>query len=82
MKTAEEWANEIRHGHNVGGIDETVKQIQLDAMKEGARRAAELKVEVSPIREKETHAGYGIRTHQTRTEAILTTAEQWTEQDL
>lgn len=42
MKTAEVWANEIRYGHNHGGIDTVVKQIQLDAMKEGARRATKV----------------------------------------
>lgn len=88
MKTAEEWANEMNHGCARQRPDHIalseIKQIQLDGIKEGMRRAA-------VIAEGETFASGGIRTGwETAYEqgcndcekAILTAAEQLTEKDL
>lgn len=87
MKTAEEWMSQI------SGLNEpellvvnrvAIREIQLDAMKEGMRRAA-------TIAEGETFAIGGIRTvWETAYEqgcndcekAILSAAEQLTEKDL
>lgn len=73
MKTAEVWANEIRYGHNHGGIDTVVRQIQLDAMTEGARRAAA---------EIQNHFSVHDLTALQIEQSILTTAENWTIKDL
>ena len=73
MKTAEVWANEIRYGHNHGGIDTVVKQIQLDAMKEGVKRAAA---------EIQNHFSVHDLTALQIEQSILTTAENWTIKNL
>jgi len=90
MKTAEEWIKDTR---DYSKLDiplcedlspNLVRQIQLDAMKEGMRRAAK-------IAEGETFAVGGIRTDlevaydqgcNDCEKAILTAAEQLTEKDL
>lgn len=77
MKTAEVWANEIRYGHNHGGIDTVVRQIQLDAMKEGARRAAS--VVMMRYADIQTSAP---KLKRDLNQAILATAENWTIKDL
>lgn len=86
MKTAEEWRIEIKDNDCLsygGSIDRTVKQIQLDAMKEGMRRAA-------IIAEGETFSA-GKRTDweiaydkgcKDCESSILSAAEQLTEKDL
>lgn len=79
MKTAEVWANEIRYDHNHGGIDTVVRQIQLDAMKEGARRAAEA---VHPKGKPFLNSVIYINTVTDAKQSILTTAENWTIKNL
>ena len=77
MKAAEEWATDI---HGIKWLDNShptmtnvVKQIQLDAMKEGARRAAaEIQNQFS------VHDLTALQIEQ----AILTTAENWTIKNL
>lgn len=75
MKSAEEW-NRTRTGRGVTletmqgerNREQWIREIQLDAMKEGARRAAEqLWEDGNPMSAKKR---------------ILTTAEQWAEKDL
>ena len=95
MKTAEKWLTEKlqgKHGepqlHTAQEWDTSMlhlfKQIQLDAMKEGARRAAE----ICSTRGKDVYAGSnpireGIKRGLSNgCIAILTTTEQWTEKDL
>lgn len=74
MKTAEEWkADTSSHGTAYIHIDD-IKQIQLDAIKEGMRRAAEVCVKYKNYGDIHPH----INTHQ----AILTAAEQLIEKDL
>jgi len=85
MKSAEEWRKSRYFGNNSeDGIETIVQQIQLDAMKEGMRRAA-------VVAEGETYATGGIRNDEEASyekgclaaqKAILTTAEQLTEKDL
>lgn len=79
MKTAEEWHKE----NNTSGecfallTRDNIRQIQLDAMKEGARRAAEMaRNACAPPATKDYLAG------NTAANAILSTAEQWTTKDL
>ena len=83
MKTAEEWHEQFDSGLPQRAIDiDEIKQIQLDAMKEGARRAAELTK--PPMRrecEYEQYQQYDQISQQCA-EAILTAAEQLTEKDL
>lgn len=72
---------DVEHGKIRNGVSR-LKQIQLDAMKEGMRRAAKICDNI-PL-------GYRTSGEHTVTEklmdktqqAILTTAEQWTEKDL
>lgn len=72
MKTAQEWAKELRRAASVAPngtlvmIEPWLKQVQLDAMKEGMRRASEIFICSKPWASK----------------AILTAAEQLTEKDL
>lgn len=90
MKTAQDWRKQwydtelMTHEHAYAEMDKLVRAIQLDAMKEGMRRAAE-------IAEGETFAVGGIRTDlevaydqgcNDCEKAILTAAEQLTEADL
>lgn len=76
MKTAEEWTNNQPLGCDDCEHIAYVKQIQLDAMKEGMRRAAEVSK-----KELEGTVGSGWAGRQIA-QAILTTAEQLTEKDL
>ena len=76
MKTAEDLTKDFVAGfmsaHTEDYVINSIKQIQLDAMKEGARRAA-----------KEAAIYMGNTVHESRSaQYILTTAEQWTEKDL
>lgn len=77
MKTAEEWIEQYRIGFVLRPSD--IEQIQLDAMKEGARRAAKIAHNQALDR-----AGINRSSTQVTSDekAILTTAEQWTEADL
>jgi len=88
MKSAEEWAierNEMDLYHmQAASNDECMaefamflQQIQLDAMKEGMRRAAEIARWKHPISSSAAH--YEAKR---TTESILTTAEQLTIKDL
>lgn len=84
MKTAKEWFNE--EYYNISDTSpitfgEIVKRIQLDAMKEGMRRAAEIGMNKSPMpRPPDDMTTLEKRT--TIVNAILTAAEQLTEKDL
>ena len=81
MKSAEEWTNLMAvcavKGARYSLTHSQIKQIQLDAMKEGARRAAaSLDVMVGePVTTSE-------RARKLCYNAILSTAEQWTLNDL
>jgi hypothetical protein len=75
MKTAEKWNSQIwqdgsKEAHNY----QIIKQIQLDAMKEGMRRAAKT---ITPDVYKNR-----IKRQEEGVQAILTAAEQLTEKDL
>ena len=74
MKTAEEWAG--WHDDRITADD--IKQIQLDAMKEGMRRAANLCKQRSEQCFSPTVASH----HKQDEQAILTAAEQLTIKDL
>jgi hypothetical protein len=84
MKTAEEWISEKEWSGNEDGdgnllhyewTADDIKQIQLDAMKEGARRAAKIGKEAhDPC----TECSMGRESE----DAILITANNWTEKDL
>ena len=50
MNTPGEWASEIRHGHNVGGLEQTVKRIQQEAIVEGLQLARKI-VDAIPVYE-------------------------------
>lgn len=83
MKTAEEWRGSItfQSGLSEGNIDKgallrLIKQIQLDAMKEGMRRAAEVTLTVSAVPVSRKLIKDEMK------EAILTAAEQLTEKDI
>jgi hypothetical protein len=74
MKTAEKWIQEnnpllLVGGGTYNGIVERYKQIQLDALKEGVRRAAGL-------------CDADFYEHNECRKAILTAADQLTEKDL
>ena len=74
MKTAEELAKDFIAGfmasHTSDYVFNSIRKIQLDAMKEGARRAAD---KIQPLKYRGL---YDMRN------AILTAAEQLTEKDL
>jgi len=70
MKTAEEWLTETDVSHPNTDLVKLVEQIQLDAMKEGMRMAAEIASDREPSGE------LGID------EAIFSAAEQLTIKDL
>lgn len=83
MKTAEEWGEHFGVDCIVGAKmvswEDVIKQIQLDAMIEGARRAATVVVENNqPVFDLPTR----LHTRQALGQAILTTSAQWTEKDL
>lgn len=83
MKTAEEWHEQSDSRLPQRAIDiDDIKQIQLDAMKEGMRRAAELTK--PPMRRECEYGQYQQydQISQQCAEAILTAAEQLTEKDL
>jgi len=83
MKTAEEWTMKLIGSKFIDDVDPNslrvaadsitvsfIQQIQLDAMKEGMRRAAKI-------------ASYVIPTHEwTHEKAIITASEQLTIKDL
>jgi hypothetical protein len=76
MKTAENWIQEnnpllLVGGETYNGIVERYKQIQLDAMREGMRRAAGVRATYSDSSQNLIEAT-----------AILTAAEQLTTKDL
>jgi len=80
MKTAEEWIEETTGSPKcrlttIGAC--SIEEIQLDAMKEGMRRAAEIARWKHPISSSAAH--YEAKR---TTESILTTAEQLTIKDL
>lgn len=72
MKSAEEWRKEFKVWAEEWASDREVKQIQLDALKEGMRRAAKVTADYM-------HNAI----HESRSaQAILTAAEKLTEKDL
>lgn len=82
MKPAEEWKHEIPCDPDYYSQDtiNIIKQIQLDAMKEGARRAM---CRRSNLKEGEGEyiQGYNYALSEYECE-IFTAAEKWTEKDL
>ena len=82
MKTAKEWDLAFeRLGSSKSAYfsrKDIIQQIQLDAMKEGARRAAVKAGDHNAL----SPDGIVWHTKQSVKESILTTAEQWTEKDL
>jgi len=79
MKTAKEWTSEIidyELTHYDGSYTKLIKQIQLDAMKEGMRRAVKVMSECNSIGDNE------YEEYKRLSQAILTAAEQLTEKDL
>ena len=83
MKTAKEWRIEVQDNDCAsysGSLDRFIRAIQLDVMKEGARRAAEIDRIWQAGRR--TYQNPSICAHTTPEQAILTAAEQWTEKDL
>ena len=93
MKTAEEWDKEFCKRYDVKihpewktksqveFFTDMCQQIQLDAMKEGARRAADCAISEALMN---THDAEGrcICRNCSARRAILTAAEQWTNKDL
>jgi hypothetical protein len=83
MKTAEEWTSEIidyELTHYDGSYTKLIKQIQLDAMKEGMRRAAE---QARPIAMNLASDSSHIPVIANEiSKAILTASEQLTKKDL
>ena len=75
MKTAEEW---VKGFDRFIDLKTEIRQIQLDAMKEGARRAG---IICSTTRDVHKHPKWNEGSHAIET-AILSTAEQWTLNDL
>lgn len=83
MKTAEEWDNHVLADTTIPCECDRCKktrQIQLDAMKEGMRRAAEISKRTS-LNMATGNVIMGEGAHQS-TLNILTAAEQLTEKDL
>lgn len=76
MKTAEEWRKSRYFGNNSDdGIDTIIKEIQLDAMKEGMKRAAVI------AKQRLYEEGF-INEGKIAEDAILTAAENLTLEDL
>jgi len=81
MKTAEEW-NKIKESNPLDKDVELIKQIQLDAMKEGMRRAGkEVAKPMAKVPDETTQKYTVILTH-ALSNAILTAAEHLTISDL
>jgi len=79
MKTAEEWNSQIRQdGSKEAHNYQVIKQIQLDAIKEGMRRAAEIAKE----QDKPCYSDEHAQGCYMASKAILTKAEQLTIKDL
>ena len=85
MKTAEEWTKDLwwsRGGElEVAMPYERIEQIQLDAMKEGMRRAADYAISDALMNHHDAE-GRCICGNCSARRAILTAAEQLTEKDL
>ena len=77
MKTAEEWYVWLEELKLESEVIEAIKQIQLDAMKEGMRIAAKITMDYDS--RNDTWGG-GLLTG--KKNQILTAAEQLTEKDL
>jgi len=78
MKTAEEWCDETAVNGDPSDVPTWwIKQIQLDAMKEGAKRAAQL------VKDKGV-SFFAIvdEALQQKKDTILYTADNWTLKDL
>jgi len=77
MKSAKEWRKSRYFGNNSeDGIETIIKQIQLDAIKEGMRRAA-------VVLNKEYHTATSQDLFKSRAHAsILSTADALTEKNL
>jgi microcompartment protein CcmL/EutN len=77
VKTAEEWIDMMDksdNGYFTVNFANHIRQVQLDAMKEGVRRAAKV---ITP------DGNYNrIKRQEEGVQAILTAAEQLTEKDL
>lgn len=93
MKTAEEWEQSMPSSHDgyqqtQDDMIATIKRIQLDAMKEGMRRAAEIAARATsganakPDTEYERTLSLMNRRTEYITSTILNAAEQLTEKDL
>lgn len=79
MKTAEEWVEMLKEGtHKPLSYTKVVKQIQLDAMREGMRRSAE---ELAKDHGK-IHCMECGKEEVNECQLILSAAEQLTEKDL
>ncbi len=80
MKTAEEWVKDL-HGTSSSDIflitKRHIKQIQLDAMKEGMKRAAEMISSCPSACECSQSVGW-----KESEQSILTASEQLTQKDL
>ena len=77
MKTAEEWADAYWQGYNAGpNYPKFIEQIQLDAMKEGMRRAACL------TRQNLNSLNVDSLARAVLADELLTATEQLTEKDL
>ena len=74
MKTAEEW--EMKCGSSQMITPQIIKQIQLDAIKEGMRRAAKVARPKEMMLSMETQTNFDVERN------ILTAAEQLTTKDL
>lgn len=71
MKTAESWFFELHKTRPANSTEDLIKQIQLDAMREGARRSAE---KIRPL---------GIKAEDWQDcRIIIDASNQWTEKDL
>ena len=77
MKTAKEWVSVIlaKYGIVRNGMADVIKEIQLDAMKEGMKRAAKIAWDA------EAHITYDRPVDERHCRAILISLEQLTEKD-
>ena len=86
MKSAEEWMQlqepkALQPAALLVVNRQIIRSIQLDAMKEGARRAANCAISDALMRHHDAEGRCNCGNCSAR-RAILTTAEQWTEKDL